>query len=135
MQSQDREKVAPDAAKNAASSSAARATEVYYDGGCPLCRREIAVYRRLIPEDAVAWRDVSGTGEMAAPDLSRQAAIARFHARRADGTLISGARAFLAVWRNLGALRPLAALLERRPFIWVVEGAYRVFLKIRPLWR
>jgi predicted DCC family thiol-disulfide oxidoreductase YuxK len=130
MESVDREKRAASAGV-----SEARATEVFYDGACPICRREIGVYRGLVPEGAVAWRDVSQAGEAVAHDLSRQDALARFHARRADGSLVSGARAFLAVWRNVGLLRYPAAVLERRPFIWFVEGGYRAFLRLRKLWR
>ena len=130
MESVDREQGAA-----SAEASAVRATEVFYDGACPICRREIGVYRRLVPEGSVAWLDVSKASEAVAPDLDRRSALARFHARRADGALVSGARAFLAVWRNVGLLRYPAAILERRPFIWLVEGGYRAFLQLRRLWR
>jgi predicted DCC family thiol-disulfide oxidoreductase YuxK len=111
----------------------ARAVEVFYDGACPLCRAEIDTYRRMDGAETVAWRDVAaGDGP---PEIANEAALARFHARRADGALISGFRAFLAVWRANPRLAPLARLLDRAPFTWVGEAAYRGFLRIRPLWR
>ncbi len=109
------------------------AVEAYYDGGCPLCRAEIETYRGMRGGDAVAWRDV--TSGAAPPEIDAETALARFHARRADGALVSGFRAFLAIWRVNPRLAPFARLLDRRPFTWAGEGAYRLFLAIRPLWR
>ncbi len=40
---------------------------VYYDGQCPVCRREIALYRRLDTAGAVAWRDLHEPGPSRAP--------------------------------------------------------------------
>ncbi|MEO1689675.1 MAG: DUF393 domain-containing protein [Pseudomonadota bacterium] len=112
----------------------AAAAEVFFDGACPVCRREIAVYQGMEGLDAVAWRDVSAE-DFAEADLDRDAALARFHARRADGEIVSGARAFLAVWRRSPRLRGLARLLERRPLVDGLELGYRGFLRLRRLWR
>jgi predicted DCC family thiol-disulfide oxidoreductase YuxK len=117
------------------SSDLAGAAEVFYDGACPVCRREIAVLKRAVGSAPIQWRDVAeGTAE-AAPDLSREDALARFHVRRADGQLISGAVAFFAVWRHVPWLRPLAVVLEWPPLAWCAERAYRGFLVVRRLWR
>ena len=61
-----------------------RAAEVYYDGACPICSREIAFYQKRMAKDAIAWRDVA-TETAPAPDLTREDALARFHIRRSDG--------------------------------------------------
>lgn len=108
------------------------AAEIYYDGGCPICRREIAAYQRMDGMEAAAWRDVAVEQ---VTDLDRETALARFHARRADGTLVSGAEAFLAVWRLSPRLAPVARLLDRTPFRQALELGYRGFLRVRPLWR
>jgi predicted DCC family thiol-disulfide oxidoreductase YuxK len=115
-------------------SDPAAAQAVFYDGGCPICRREIAAYRHMRGMDAIEWRDVTDAGTDLS-GLDRDAAMARFHARRADGAIVSGAAAFLAVWRRSDRLRPLAIVLDRQPFRGVLELGYRGFLKIRPLWR
>ncbi|SEA95228.1 thiol-disulfide oxidoreductase DCC family protein [Rubrimonas cliftonensis] len=111
----------------------AAAAEVFYDGGCPLCRAEIAQYRRMRGAETIGWRDVSA-GEAPA-EITPELALARFHARRGDGELVSGFRAFLAVWRANPRLAPAARLLDRAPFTWAGEAAYRLFLRVRPLWR
>ena len=43
-------------------------------------------------------------------DLSRQQALARFHVRRADGRLVSGAAAFVSLWQQLPRWRWAARL-------------------------
>lgn len=119
--------------RTASNADPARAAEVFFDGGCPVCRAEIAVYRGMEGGDSIAWRDASA-GE-APPEIGPAAALARFHVRRADGTLVSGFRAFLAVWRANPRLAGAASLLDRAPFLWAGEAGYRLFLLLRPLWR
>ncbi len=107
---------------------------VFYDGSCPLCAREVAFYQKLRGADGVEWQDVSGCeAEEVQPGLSKTEALARFHARTADGSLLSGAKAFLAVWRVLPAFRPLARLGQIPPLPWLLEWGYRGFLRFRPV--
>jgi predicted DCC family thiol-disulfide oxidoreductase YuxK len=107
---------------------------VYYDGACPLCRREIAFYRRRRGADAIRWRDVSAAADTPpAADLCREAALKRFHVRTADGRLVSGGRAFAEVWAALPGFRPMGRALRMRPLVWVLEAGYRLFLPLRPV--
>ena len=105
---------------------------VYYDGSCPVCTAEIAQYRRA--GGGVAYADVSAD---ALPEgLTREAAMARFHYRDEKGRLLSGARAFAALWLRLSEGRPLLRLLARAantpPVLILGEVAYRAFLPLRP---
>lgn len=109
---------------------------LYFDGGCPVCAREIAMYRRQPGADGVCWVDVSrcGSPELG-PDLTREAAMARLHLRRPDGQLVSGAAAFTQLWRTLPRWAWLGRLLGSGPGLWLLEAGYRGFLRVRPLWR
>ncbi len=111
-----------------------RAAAVFYDGACPICRREIAFYQSVASDD-VAWRDVASAGAEEVDGLSRETLLKRFHARRADGRLVSGFPAFMAVWRAIPRLAWLGRLLDRQPFHWLGDRAYAAFLWVRPLWR
>lgn len=102
---------------------------VWFDGGCPLCRREIALMRRLDSRDAIDFVDVAG-GEAGCP-IDRGELLARFHASE-DGKIVSGAEAFAAMWRAIPALRPFGLLARNRLVLALLEKAYRGFLRIRP---
>jgi predicted DCC family thiol-disulfide oxidoreductase YuxK len=109
---------------------------VYFDGDCPVCRTEIAHYQRLRGAEAIAWVDASNCEESAlGPGVSRAVVMSRFHVREADGTLASGAAAFVAIWRRLPAFAWLAALASFPPVLAVLEGGYGLFLRVRPWWR
>ena len=103
---------------------------IYYDGSCPLCRREIAFYRRLRATMRLDWVDVS---QGQAPDgLSCEAAMRRFHVRDERGRLLSGGAAFSRLWRALPGWRVLGWCFAWPPLSWVLEATYRAFLPLRP---
>lgn len=120
-----------DAEPRAASSEPA--LTVLYDGACPLCRREIDLYRGLDARSPVCYADVSDPAS-ALPDgaPTRQLLLARFHVRRADGELLSGAAAFIALWATLPGWRWLARAARLPGAAWMLERAYRLFLHLRP---
>jgi predicted DCC family thiol-disulfide oxidoreductase YuxK len=112
------------------------ALTVLYDGACPLCRREIAVYRELKPLQpglTVSFTDISNAAEPLPLGTTREQLMARFHVQGRDGELLSGAQAFLALWAALPGWRWLA-LVGRFPGVsWVMERMYRLFLRWRPM--
>jgi predicted DCC family thiol-disulfide oxidoreductase YuxK len=112
------------------------ACTVYFDGDCPVCRTEIAHYRRQSGAEAIAWVDASRCDEAAlGPGVDRATVLRRFHVREADGSLASGAAGFVAIWRRLPAFAWLARLASFRPVLAVLESGYRLFLRVRPWWR
>jgi predicted DCC family thiol-disulfide oxidoreductase YuxK len=105
---------------------------VLYDGACPLCRREIGLYRGLQPTTPVCFADISDASLPLPPDTTREQLMARFHVRGADGQLLSGAQAFLALWAVLPGWRWLARAGRVPGVAWIMERAYRLVLRARP---
>jgi predicted DCC family thiol-disulfide oxidoreductase YuxK len=108
----------------------APACEVFFDGSCPLCRAEIGLYRES-GSDA-RFTDISPDDAAPPPEISRAEAMGRFHVRRADGRLVSGAAAFAELWKATPGWRWLGHIAALPPFVWIGEGLYRLFLLIRP---
>lgn len=102
---------------------------VWYDSGCPLCLREIALMRRLDRRGAIDFVDLHGA--QGCP-LDREEMLRRFHAREAGEPVVSGAAAFAAMWRAIPVLRPLGLIARFPPVLWLLERLYRGFLVIRP---
>jgi predicted DCC family thiol-disulfide oxidoreductase YuxK len=124
-------------ARNAAAESPP--LTVLYDGACPLCRREIGIYRGLQPlrSDApVCFADVSDAAVplplALPPGTTREQLLARFHVRGRDGQWLSGAQAFLALWAALPGWRWLALAGRVPGAAWLMERTYRLFLRWRP---
>jgi predicted DCC family thiol-disulfide oxidoreductase YuxK len=71
---------------------------VIYNGDCPVCAREIGVYRsRIGPDGRLRFVDLNDA-DLAVFGLDRETAARRLHVVE-DGRLLSGVDAFLALWR------------------------------------
>ena len=115
---------------------------VFFDGACPLCQMEIEHYRRLKGADQIDFVDAAACAQQVSYDLSRQTALTRFHMRTRDGELLSGAKAFVELWRYFPRWRWLATLARVPGMMLLLELGYRLTLRLRPalvrlyrLWR
>jgi predicted DCC family thiol-disulfide oxidoreductase YuxK len=102
---------------------------VWHDGGCPLCRREIALMRRLDRRHAITFVDAASDDSVCPRD--RQELLERFHAEE-NGRILSGAAAFAAMWRAIPMLRPLGLIARNDAIFRVLEFLYVRFLRVRP---
>ena len=105
---------------------------VFFDGACPMCRKEISIYQQADIHQAIDWFDVSQAQDIDRLPLPRETLLARFHVQTTDGELISGARAFIAVWQELPKWRWLGRAARVPGIPTMLELGYRGFLRIRP---
>jgi len=105
--------------------------EVFYDGDCPLCVREIAMLRRWDKNDRIVFTDI------AAPDFSAVALgktqddlMARIHGRLSDGQWIEGVEVFRQLYSAVG-LGPLVAVTRLPGISSLMNLGYRLFAKNR----
>lgn len=86
----------------------------YYNGACPVCRTEIAHYRRR-DAGGLSWRDIA-TDDRALAEIgaSRDEAKKRLHARLPGGRIVAGVDAFIEIWRRLPGFGWLARLVSHR---------------------
>jgi predicted DCC family thiol-disulfide oxidoreductase YuxK len=109
-----------------------RAATVYFDGSCPLCRAEIALYRRQAKAETVCFVDASNATTALGEDLDRHQAMKRFHVRKEDGRLVSGAAAFVELWKQLPRWRWAARAADTPGMLVLLELGYKLFLTARP---
>ena len=105
---------------------------MYFDGSCPLCRAEIGYYRRKDEISALCFVDISEAGAVTPEGISQRRAMERFHVRASDGSVLSGAAAFVEVWTRLPRWRWAARAASLPGGLIALELGYRIFLPVRP---
>lgn len=105
---------------------------IYFDGSCALCSVEVDHYASRLGGEKLGFVDVSRNDARLGADLTSDIAMRRFHVRRPDGTLVSGAQAFVEVWKTLPGWRWAARLARIPGVLPVLEVGYLAFLPIRP---
>ncbi len=108
--------------------------EVFFDGACPLCVREIDMLRRLDSKNLIRFSDISVPGfEPGKLGRSYEDLMARIHGRLPDGTWIEGVEVFRQLYSAVG-FRWIVALTRIPGVSHLLNVAYRVFAKNRLRW-
>jgi len=105
--------------------------EIFFDGECPLCTREVRMLQRLDRKRRVRFTDIAAPSfDPSAIGRDMATLMARIHGRLPDGTVLEGVEVFRRVYEavGLGAL----AKISRWPGISALtEAAYEVFANNR----
>ena len=105
---------------------------VYYDGKCGLCRREIEHYQRLVTQRSIAgfdWVDVASSPARAAEiNVSHVEALRALHVQTSTGDVVSGADAFIVIWKQLPGVWSVLGRFTALPGIYFLAShIYHVF--------
>lgn len=105
--------------------------QVFFDGACPLCAREIAMLRALDRRGRVRFTDIAGAGFDPLPlGRSMGELMAEIQARLPDGTWVSGVEVFRRLYSAVGLSWAVAP--TRLPGIsQALDAGYRLFAKNR----
>lgn len=108
------------------------AVEVFHDGDCPLCRREVDLLRRLDRgRGRIRFTDIAGRGFDPAPlGKTQDELMARIHGRLPDGTWIEGVEVFRRLYAAVG-FGPLVALTRVPGVSQLLDAGYRWFARER----
>jgi predicted DCC family thiol-disulfide oxidoreductase YuxK len=99
---------------------------VFYDGLCPMCRREIAHYRRMDRAQSLLWVDITREPErVQSYGLTVERAMQRFHVLDALGRWQTGVAAFLELWSHLPYYRWLASVVRALRLTGPLEILYQ----------
>ncbi|HEX4439666.1 MAG TPA: DUF393 domain-containing protein [Thermoanaerobaculia bacterium] len=98
----------------ATTSGASGAHHFFYDGSCGLCRKTVAVLRRLDVRHRVVFHDALNDWASilsAFPGLSQPACLETMHVVTASGRVETGFDAYRAIAWSIPLLLPVAPLL------------------------
>ena len=105
--------------------------EVFYDGGCPLCLREISILRRWDRRKRVRFTDIDAD-EFQPSHVGKtyDELMAQMHGRLPDGSWIHGVEVFRRLYAAVG-FGPLVALSRLPILSQLLDFGYRVFARNR----
>lgn len=105
--------------------------EVFYDGACPLCVREVRMLHRRDRRGRIRFVDIAADDfDTASIGLSWDRLMDRIHARLPDGTLVEGVEVFRRLYAAVG-FGPLVALTRLPGVRQLLDVAYAAFAKNR----
>ncbi len=107
--------------------------KVFYDGSCPLCKREISLYSRLDKEKEIEWLDVSQSETFIPDGMTRDRLLSRIHLLDSEGKLQIGASAFFLIWKKIPGWKWLGNMKKYKFVFHSAELIYEIFLIVRPL--
>lgn len=101
------------------------ATRILYNDRCPICRAEIAHYRKRAEAAAapLSFEDLN-TADLGDWALTADQAKRRLHAALPDGRIVSGIPAFAAIWTALPGMGWLARLVLMPGVRGIADVAY-----------
>jgi predicted DCC family thiol-disulfide oxidoreductase YuxK len=109
-----------------------RRVTMLFDGGCPLCAKEVAHYRRVDRENHVRWVDIDqDTRVLQSIGVSKEAAMKHLHVIDKAGKIVTGSYAFAAIWAELPRYRHLAKLVRLPGILPILDKAYNIFAEKR----
>lgn len=105
--------------------------EVFYDGACALCMREINWLRRFDRKQRIRFTDIASAGfDASTLGIEWSALMDRIHGRLPDGTIVEGVEVFRRMYAAVGFGALVSA--SRLPGIaQLLNLSYAVFAKNR----
>jgi predicted DCC family thiol-disulfide oxidoreductase YuxK len=105
--------------------------EVFFDGECPLCMREIRMLRALDRRERIRFTDIAGDGfDASTLGLTYQQLMERIRGRMPDGTLVEGVEVFRQLYSAVG-FGPVVALTRLPVVSGLLDLGYRLFASNR----
>ena len=99
--------------------------KVYFNNSCKICRSEINLYKKENTKD-IDWIDITNNEEaIRLTSKSKKDLLRRLHV--IDGNeVISGAKAFIFIWKKIPKYRMLSKILELKIFFYFFNLSYEI---------
>ncbi len=105
--------------------------EVFFDGACPLCKREVSLLQRMDKHRRIRFTDIAAKDfDATALQIDWQTLMERIHGRLPDGSFVQGVEVFRRMYAAVG-FAPLVALTRIPGISHLLEIGYRLFAKNR----
>lgn len=105
--------------------------EVFYDGACPLCRKDIAFIRKWDRKHRIVYTDIaSASFDTKQVGKEMDELMAKIHGRLPDGHWVTGVDVFRKLYEAIG-LRWLVSLTRLPGVSHALDWSYATFAQNR----
>lgn len=105
--------------------------EVFYDGDCPLCKKEIGMIRRMDKKSRIRFTDIAAEGFQPADyGKTRDELMAEIHGRDAEGRWLIGVEVFRRLYGAVG-FGPVVRVTRWPGVRHALDLGYKFFAKQR----
>ena len=105
--------------------------KVFYDGNCPICNREIELYKKLNKNKSVKWYNIyTDTKALKIINKSREECLRSFHVIDGD-KIYKETDAFFILWKDIKYFKILYYLFNFKLFKNFLNIFYKMFAKYR----
>ena len=105
-------------------------TKVFYDGNCPICNREINLYKKLSISKNTVWYNVHASKKaLNKVNKSKEECLKLFHVYDDDNNLYIGVSAFILIWKKTKYFKYLAYLINFKIFTIPLNFFYKLYAK------
>lgn len=105
--------------------------EVFFDGDCPLCKREVGFLRRKDKQQRICFTDIADPAFVADEyGLQELDFMNEIQGRMADGTWLSGVEVFRRLYSAIG-FGPIVWLTRLPVISQLLDFGYRIFARYR----
>lgn len=106
---------------------------VYYDGLCLLCSREIEHYMRQNGSESINFIDITSSSfdpEQEGVDPRRVHKV--MHVKKSNGEFATEVEAFIEIWQHLPKYQWAARLAQKKSVRLILDAGYIMFAMLRP---
>jgi predicted DCC family thiol-disulfide oxidoreductase YuxK len=115
----------------ASSPTNSAAIEVFYDGDCPLCMKEISMLMHRDRQSRISFTDIARADfDPSNVGVTQEVLMRRIHGRLPDGSLIEGVEVFRRLYAAIG-FGPIVWLTRIPVVSHALDLAYSIFAKNR----
>ena len=114
---------------------------IFYDGACPLCKREVKRYQSLLANksqiktqnESIDWVDISNNkAALKSECINYEDAMRLIHIKDGSGVHQVGLEVVLTLWDNIPYYRVVSGFIRKLPFSHpILEKIYEFLAKQR----
>ena len=105
-------------------------SKIFYDGKCPVCKKEISLYKKLSMSNSIEWYNVhSNQAALKKVNKSKEECLKLLHVYDDNNNLYLGVEAFIFIWKKTKYFKYIAYCLDFKLIKIPLNFFYKLYAK------